>query len=628
MDQTINKNPPGSPLIAASIALVLMGFYLYFFGYRAHVVLEVETPSARPDFFNIYWDDGQGAFSESRKNRVRINDKHQIYSLFIGDLGSISRLRIDPMEYAGELKIKALNISQTGYADIILDSESRLSALVPFHQVENSGYRKGGMWIKTNGPDPQLMLDIEPVDTHFIFPMQHIFSMLGILAFVWTVYRLGGQLFRGQMFVPACLLMILLLVTTMASITGEDVHPDETVHTRAAQYYSEHLLPPPVESRDIQHTFSVYGYSRLTSMEVYYQLAGYFSRIVEPLKLSPLFSVRVFGIAMIAFLFLFALKQPDFRCFLLPFITSAQAWYLFSYANSDSFALFLSLIMAYQVAVRDSTFNRFLTVGDLPWFWLQAAGLGVLCGGLLLIKTNYYFFVLFLGLYLLWRMWCGEFENKKRLWFRIATLVVIGLGVYGVRYGLHVHANGSDNSRIEAMIEAHAHELYKPSTELEEKHAYLFMKERGVSLEEIVAISRWGEKTFITAFGAYGFTQFLATEIFYDLVRYGGGLVLLLLAFGALVRAPPRVHWIMGFGVACAVALIAAAFWHSWTVSFQPQGRYMMAIIPMLGVIYHELKAYAPTNIITALVFGLFLLGLYSFIFIGLHDVPKFDYVL
>ncbi len=188
--------------------------------------------------------------------------------------------------------------------------------------------------------------------------------------------------------------------------------------------------------------------------------------------------------------------------------------------------------------------------------------------------------------------------------------------------------NGPDSTRIEEQREIHAKDLYKPSTELDKKHAYLYMKDRGVSLEEIVSISRWGEKVFITAFGAYGFTQFLGTATFYDLVRYRGALIVFLMLFGILLNAPPPAHWLFFMGLGAAVLLIGSAFWHSWTVSFQPQGRYMMPIIPIMAVLYYRLREYLPQSLITALTCFLFLLAVYSFVFIGLHDVPKLDYVL
>ncbi|NKB60781.1 MAG: hypothetical protein GKR95_01115 [Gammaproteobacteria bacterium] len=137
---------------------------------------------------------------------------------------------------------------------------------------------------------------------------------------------------------------------------------------------------------------------------------------------------------MLLVLLLFAFKRTDFRYFLLPLLASAQAWYLFSYANSDAFALFLSILMSYQVAYPQSLFNQFLTDSTPRQFWAKAILLGVFCGTLLLVKDNYYFCLLFFGAFILWRFFLGEFDDRRRFWIRIGMLVFIGLSVYGVRF--------------------------------------------------------------------------------------------------------------------------------------------------------------------------------------------------
>ncbi|NKB76500.1 MAG: hypothetical protein GKR96_05495 [Gammaproteobacteria bacterium] len=628
-DTTQTTEPSGrNSLVALMVAIALGWLYLHFFAFKAYVELDIETEAARPDFVKIYWADEGAYFQEQDKNRVRINRNQQHYSLFIGDLGESRKLRIDPMEYQGEITIRRVSIHQFGYAPIVLDDETGLARLLPVNQLELPVYEDGGLKVKATGSDPQLSLEISPVKQYWILPIQHVFSLIAIFGFVWVCQRLASGVFNHLMFVPASLLVVVVMVMAMASITGQHVHPDETVHMGAISYYGQHFLPPPVESELVQNTFSVYGYSRLSSMEMYYQLAGYFTRILQPLQIPTLLSARLFGVVMLLFLLLFSLKRADFRYFLLPLLASAQAWYLFSYANSDGFALFLSILMSYQIASRQSLFNRFLSEPTLMRFWPTAIGLGAFCGSLLLIKDNYYFCILFFGMFLLWRFFAGEFADSKRFWTRVGILVIIGLSLYGARFGLHVVANGFDSTRIEEQRERHAKELYKPSTELDKKHAYLFMKERGVSLEAIVSVSRWGEKVFITAFGAYGFTQFLGTATFYDLVRYSGALIIMLMLFGVLINGPPSAHWLFFIGLACVTLLVGSAFWHSWTVSFQPQGRYMMPIIPILGVLYYRLKDYFPRALTTSLICFLFLLATYSFVFIGLHDVPKLDYVL
>ena len=63
--------------------------------------------------------------------------------------------------------------------------------------------------------------------------------------------------------------------------------------------------------------------------------------------------------------------------------------------------------------------------------------------------------------------------------------------------------------------------------------------------------------------------------------------------------------------------------WRSWAISFQPQGRYLAPVLPILGIIYYHARPYIYDKGVMLLNVFLFLLGVYSFIFIGLHDIWK-----
>jgi uncharacterized membrane protein len=70
---------------------------------------------------------------------------------------------------------------------------------------------------------------------------------------------------------------------------------------------------------------------------------------------------------------------------------------------------------------------------------------------------------------------------------------------------------------------------------------------------------------------------------------------------------------------------MAVACYHAWTVDFQAQGRYFLPIIPMLALlIYHE-ECYLFRPLFHLLFLAMYLLGIYSFIFVGLHDIAKYS---
>jgi uncharacterized membrane protein len=72
-----------------------------------------------------------------------------------------------------------------------------------------------------------------------------------------------------------------------------------------------------------------------------------------------------------------------------------------------------------------------------------------------------------------------------------------------------------------------------------------------------------------------------------------------------------------------SAALIFASLYHSWTVDLQPQGRYLMAIVPMLALLYANSRHLANRTIMAAGVIALFMLSTYSFIYYGLMQLPR-----
>jgi len=609
------------------LGVLLSIIYFSFFVFEAEVNIELETDARQPTFFKIYWAKGEQSFSESRMGRVRIDGRQKQYRLMIADLDEVDRLRIDPVEYPGELRLKRLTISQLAYQTIDLGEAPGFDALRPLQQVEPTVPLAGkGLSITTSGPDGQLELVLNPLkQSRFLWtPLLTLASLLALLA---VSMRLLQPLLIEYRFVPYMTGMGILLALVMAALTGLNIHPDEVVHLAAVSYYAQHLLPPALNSEVISDSFSVYGFSRLGGYEIYYQLAGYFQTLISGLKLSELAGARAFGLTLFMLLALFSALHKPFRVFALPLIISAQVWYIFSYTNSDAFALSLTLLVAYLAAWPDSLLNRFLSDVAPRYYILKLVGLGLLLGMLLLLKVNYYFFVLFLGLYLLWRVWRGDFPEQKRLWTRILLLTLVGASLYGARFALDISANGWNGAETQAQLqEQHARPAFKPSTPLDQQQPLLHLKERGRPLGYIAVTSRWFEKTFDSAFGVYGFSRYFGPLAYYDLVRLIG-LALMLALLLALIRSRNKHYYVLAAaGLACSGALILAGIWHSWTVIFQPQGRYLLPILPMLGIFYQHIRKHAIPQLIEWLSIALFGLAVYSFIFVGLREVAKLAY--
>ncbi len=624
-------------IIALVIGSILSFCYLHFFVFRSYMEIEIQTFDNETTNLKVYWGEASPIYTEQNSRRAKINPEFVQHQFFLPDLNGVDHFRIDPVEDPAMVKIKRIHISQPGYEPIDLRTEADFQRLEIIQHIGESWYDEDGLVLNVDGLDSQLLLRVDHSKSTNI-PFSYLFNIVLNIVLIFALslglavmFRLASPgRFDHLAFVPVCLLVALVLVIAMASITSFNVHPDEKVHFRALNYYSSHFLPPSLSDPELAKTFSDYGRSRLGSYQLYYPLSGYFVRLLEPLQLPNLLSSRLFGILLLLSLLLLSFRYTAYRCFTLPLLVTPQAWYLFSYANSDGFSLFIAVMMSYQVAVKQSLLNRFLTdpapAGSGFQFGVAWKTIvpGVLFGTLLLLKENYYFFLLFLGGYLIWRILVGDFPEQRRLWMRLGVLVTIGLSIYGARVAWDFAVNGPDPQETrEAMAEKYALEMYKPSTPLEEKHLYLYLRERGVPLDRLIGADKWSAKTFGSGFGIYGYTQYLGSKTYYSLVAaLGWGLVFTLL-FSILINGPPATHGLFALTVGSVVLLVVATLLASWIQVFQAQGRYLAPILPMIGILYYHVREYLFEKLFHLLVLVMFLFSTWSFLFVGLKSIEK-----
>ncbi len=604
------------------LSTVLTALYLALFMFQARVDISLEIEAPNTSYFRLYWAASGQTFNEKRMAYAQINSQRQNYHFRIASLSQIDRLRIDPIEYAGEVRLNHLQIRQFGYAPVTLQKTTDYLPVIARQQLQiNQTEASTSLRMQTTGNDGNLEISVKP-ERVWAFPFLQLLGIGFALASLAFIMRRLQFALIDLRFVPYLLSISFILAAVMAITTGLNMHPDEVVHLAAVDFYASHGLPPPLDAPEIASTYSIYGHSRLSDFEIYYQLAGYFQAIPKLFDATPLSGARLFGLVIFALLIAFSFYQKNFRPFALPLLLSAQIWYLYSYANSDGFALALVLFAAYQAASPKSLLTRFLSENQPAKFAFSAAGLGLLFGAMLLLKPNYYFFLLFLVLYLSWRIAMGSFPDRNRLWKRMLLLTLIAISLFGVRLTMDIAANGWDSTGVqEKMQELHASANYKPSASPEHKNPMLDLKGQGYSLGYLLVNARWFEKSFNSAFGAYGFTDFIGSTNYYDLVR-AIALMLLATLLLAVLKSPGHANLILLAMLAlCAGGLIATSAWISWTNAFQPQGRYLFPVLPMLSIVYYHAREYAPLNLLEWFSIALYLLAIYSFIFVGLGNM-------
>jgi hypothetical protein len=610
-------------LFAAVICLLSCSLYYHFFENKAYVEIEIEV-SQNTDF-KIYWAGSGQLYSEKNMSGILATPNCKRYNFFLTNIGQVERLRIDTHRYKGEANLKRVFIQQPGWAPILLSTPKEFDQLVPLHHIIEYGIDSKGLMVKSTGDDPYFELLITP---------QHIERQFGWLSLrfaaisivICLVLYSAGTLVKNLRFVPLLLFGVLMLITVMAGTSQRNAHPDEYVHLAATAYYRIHWLPPVVEDPEIRETYSVYGYSRLNNSEIYYLFAGKFDKLLDRLQLPNYFSSRIFNIFLFALLLLSTIKNRSARMVALPFLLSPQIWYLFSYCNSDAFALFCAFLVSCQIVDSESFLYHYLK--DNRWVskFFMGAILGILLGILFLLKKNYYPFILFFYLCLGLKLFLSEdfVGKKKKILTQLSFITLAGLLIVGLRIGVDYTVNGRDRQeKIENLQEELAHPWYKESTDLHKKHINLYRKARGESLQDIVIQDRWFERSFQTGFGVYGYSSINAPNIYYELVRWTG-FSLLLFVFGSIFWRGGLIDRGLALSVlGLSLMLIGVSMYHSWTADFQAQGRYLFPIFSMLGILYPATHKAVNSSILSFGVILMYLLGIYSFIFQGLMYIPK-----
>ncbi len=606
------------------ILLCLAACIAYWFFLMNIAVVDLTIQVEKRTGFSIYWSQADKGYSERRMVKVVVTPERKHYQFLLTNLMNVQKLRLDPHRYIGQSTIEKISFNQPGIEPLHFSFKEGFYPFKDVNQIAEYFINENGLVVHSNGKDPFLGGDFAVNKVAFPWLLE-IMHLCFICLIISTVYFTTRQLNSRLEYVQMLMVAVLALVVVMAAISQKNVHPDEYVHIAASKYYQENWVPPSIEDPAVRNTYSEYGVSRLNNSEVYYFFVGKFSVLTSFLHTKPFWLFRLFNILLLSCLVLYTIKNTGARFIAIPLLISPQIWYVFSYCNSDAFALFITFLVGVQIVTPGSMFNLYLKQKPDYRFLIRAILLGCLLGCLLLLKKNYYpyigFIISLLG-YQIWEM--SDREDRILAGRRLLIITLIGLALFGLRRGTDYYINGFDKSeKLAKMRVETAGYLYNPTTDLNKKHHHLYMKKRGVPLEYIVKVERFFEKTFRSAFGVYGYFTISNSPRYYNLVRMAG--VVLLLSFLGLIffHSWRENAFITASCLLFSLALIVADLFHSWTGDFQPQGRYLFPIISMLSIVYARNHKYLNGRLFTSLFITMFLLSAYSFIFVAIAQIPK-----
>lgn len=462
---------------------------------------------------------------------------------------------------------------------------------------------------------------------------------------------------KFQSFTPLPILLICLIVAValaawMAWTAKFNRHPDEIHHFEAARYYKNNFLPPEIGDQAVRASYSVYGVSYLNYHWLEYFAAGKFIFLTSPIFGDDLIAARFFNVFLLFALgCFFAYEAGKYSAaeFIIPcfLLVTPQIWYVFSYVNNDAFALAASILAAQQTVASESLTNRFLRSKR----FLNPSGgafvFGALGGILLIVKTNYYAFLVFAALWLLYRFPPIKFADS-RLQFdsvllkKFAFVSLISLTVLTVRCGLDFYVNGETNfvglsyanyflgdfekqkSRLLEYQEQIADAPYKPSViekNLSGTDPLLKLKEKGKPFTYLFTERRWHEDSFKSFVGVYGYMNILAESAYYRLMQifYAVFAVYLFVAI-ALRRRWRGIAQSLIYLAGFALTIFISAYL-SWTYSYQAQGRYLFPIAAMTGVIVYANRRRLDNLFVHVFVAATFLASVYSFVRVALANI-------
>ncbi|MBT8361156.1 MAG: hypothetical protein KJO32_09385, partial [Deltaproteobacteria bacterium] len=283
------------------ISIALSAAFYIFLQSRAVVDLSLSTNAATT--LKIYWASSKGHFSEQQSNKAYLHPGKTQYSLRIGNIADIEKIRIDTSDHRpAELILKRVRIGQPGYETLDFQSEKDFAHFQVGGGIREIAIDQDGLHVTPDSQDPQLLLEIpQQVSSRPYLSLSVKYLSLSIkyiiiLLLVGLVLLLFDVGITDYEFVPYLILFVLALVTVMAVITKNNRHPDEYVHVAAAQYYRDHIAPPPIGSQAIKNSYSVYGFSRLHQGEMAYFVAGKYLQLLEPLHINKYQAARSFNI--------------------------------------------------------------------------------------------------------------------------------------------------------------------------------------------------------------------------------------------------------------------------------------------------------------------------------------------
>lgn len=568
-------------LICIGLFFLLVLWYQLF--YQA-TTISFQAQVTEPQRIQFYWRDGKENFSEYRRSQINLIPEINRYRLPIGSFDNIERIAIE-----------AQNPETIQLSDIVLDGMGYEPISVNYWFI----YPQKKCLNSKKSMEFEHCLEQITVDGVKDYLEQFVIGVGLLLVFTLTLsafyyFSDRSPVQKHKFFVRglrSCFFLILFLIINLNWQADNHIHPDENAHIESIKYYSLYNDPPTVGDPRSEDTYQwPWGISRLDDLGISYFIAGKFYKLLENGFGDENFKARAFNFFLLLLVFL-ACKNHRLLLFITPFLCNPQFWYLYSYANRGGFVLLLSIILAWQLVNPRSSMNRFLNAGHLFENALFAILPGFLLGILTLEQTNYLLFICFLLAVWAWQ-WLFFSQSRKRFFCHASFIVLLAISVFALRYALDVSINGYDKWQQKiAYAEKIAADDFKPSiAHTDQSYFGLRLQSKGVPAAELLTEDwKWPELSFKSFTGLYGHSAEFSPTWYYNCFGLGLGLLLLLICKQMFFQRELSYRLFSVLTFFAVTGGIIMSFLFSWIYDFQPQGRYMFPIVPILLVYLWEI---------------------------------------
>ncbi|MFH0825751.1 MAG: hypothetical protein V2B18_23595, partial [Pseudomonadota bacterium] len=496
-------------------------------------------------------------------------------------------LRLEYKGGAGGLSLKTLKLRQYGFGtvDLLAASNQPHGTVGLNRELIEGNLRTGqGGWA----------LALEPAVPKAPFDFADLrFSVLGpaflsmLMAVVANKFVRDYRLIRRDgIWLSIAMIIAGVMVIGMAYVSPFNSHSDEVYHLNAAKYYRDHWLPPKPCEEAALDSYSNYGVTYLSQLDIVYFLAGKFSLLILPRfsSITDLYgSLRLFNVLLFMILVGCTLFSAR-RGLITALVITPQLWYVFSYFNGDAFPFLLAFLLGWYLTRDDNGLTGFLRAEG----WAGArhgVAFGLLLGALSISKLNYCVFVAFASICVCLLI---PYKGRQLRVLKKILLIFLAAGLlFGVRLGIHLAINGTNSTQLELeCAERTADPECKPS-QLGSPGAKFGMRfrEQGVKYWDVLTHYHWTFWSWRSFFGLYGWMEFPG-RLHQTVAMSLAALVLLIwVLFLNLVNTDLHLKIVTSLFLLLSTVSIFLATYNSWVFDWQPQGRYLFPILAMFSVV-------------------------------------------